>query len=396
MAFDDEIVLESSEDTDEGEFSQLAPASDKKHSISGLTQFTEGQKLHPGIPRDFLGTFDGWDYLQSIRDNAKARNYEWLMVERRRNGRVYGSAILVHLKSKVETLELGSPTRPQYTTQPQSEEAARLARIEEVLGIRTPRRFRSTRMHAPRRPRQASAPPQPAQPTFAELMALVREERRATEESMTRLLSARENPQKPPDPFEFANRTFEGVSSLIQNTQRLLPQQGERSIFDKVIDGVDRAMEHVPKLLPFFVQGLKAAQAAKTGQPIAETPAPVVQPQATAQPTPEESEEEQPLTFDVVISNIANDIINNNKPRDAVDEIVRLVAAQPELLPVVATLMVTPTDELIGQLSAATSSNLSVLSNAQPYVEKLKSDVQKRIQLPQPYGPVLDGEQQIA
>lgn len=121
----------------------------------------------------------------------------------------------------------------------------------------------------------------------------------------------------------------------------------------------------------------------RTGQPAAQIQdVPTPEMPAQPQPQPEQEEEETPLSLETVITNLANDIINNARPREGIDEVVQLVVAQPELLPVVGGLMDTPTGELIAQLSTATGTNLSVLANAEKYVEGLKKGVRERVQLP--------------
>src|SRR5688500_1862069 len=99
MSHAEEIVFEPDEETG-GEFVGRSFVEDKKHSLYGLPQYTEGQKLHPGIPRQFIGTHEGWDYLQSIKESPRARQYEWLMVELRQNGRVHGPPKTVHLRPR--------------------------------------------------------------------------------------------------------------------------------------------------------------------------------------------------------------------------------------------------------------------------------------------------------
>ena len=117
MPHGEEIVFEPDEEMG-GEFVGHSFIEVKKHSLYGLPHYTEGQKLHPGIPREFIHTVDGWDYLASIRDTPRARRYEWLMVELRKDGKVFGSPKTVHLRPRVETIELAQSSRAAYTRTP--------------------------------------------------------------------------------------------------------------------------------------------------------------------------------------------------------------------------------------------------------------------------------------
>jgi hypothetical protein len=87
---------------------------DRKHTVYGLPDHIEGERVHIRTPRDCLGTFPGGDYKQTIRDNAPARNYEWLMIEMREGGRVKGTPKVIHLRPRVETVELAAGARPNY------------------------------------------------------------------------------------------------------------------------------------------------------------------------------------------------------------------------------------------------------------------------------------------
>jgi hypothetical protein len=397
MEYDEEIAIESSDGSGGigDEFVFQSRAEDKKHTLYGLPDHTEGQKIHVGTRKEFIGTFGGWNYPESVRDNASARKYEWLLVELRLGGRVNGTPKVIHLRSRVESMELDTDARPRYAPQPQNEEGLRLARIEEALGIRQPRRFRPTRIHAPRRSRSAT-PPQPPQPSIMELIEMMDKRRAQDREELIALMKLRETPpatQAPPNAAELVKEQLETFNAIAESTRRLMPQAGERTTFDRVIEVADRALEHAPKLLPWFIRAAQAQAAAKNGQPVPPMPEPVeTQPEAA----PAEEEADAPVTFDSVVTNIANDIINNNRPRDAVDEVAQLVAAQPELLPYIAGMIDAPADELIAQLSQATGQNLSVLATAPEYIEGLKKGVRKRIQLPALQGPMLieNNEQQ--
>jgi hypothetical protein len=140
MTHVEELGFESDETGGEyaDEFVIHTPAQNRSHTLNGLPQHAEGQSVHVGTPKINLGTHPGWEYAQTIKDSARARQFEWLMVERRLNGRVHGTPKIIHLKPKVETLDLSAAPRdfypPQYQ-QPTGDIDERIMRaVQHALG----------------------------------------------------------------------------------------------------------------------------------------------------------------------------------------------------------------------------------------------------------------------
>jgi hypothetical protein len=124
----------------------------------------------------------------------------------------------------------------------------------------------------------------------------------------------------------------------------------------------------------------------EVGPPMVVQPAP--QPVATAPAAPSIAEsDDEPLTLDLIIENIKADVLEDNKPTDSINDIVRLAAEQPQHLPVVEQLVSKPTDELLALLSQATNANLTLLANAPKFIEGLKKGVRARLQITAPAAP---------
>lgn len=190
------------------------------------------------------------------------------------------------------------------------------------------------------------------------------------------------------NPLEFAQKIFESAAGMYRSIGKLAPGGNvQPTTFDRAMEVTDRVLEHVPKLLPLFLRAMQMSAAAKSGQP----PPPEQQatPLTELMPSPaQESEAETPFTFDDMVENIKIDILEGNQPRDTINDVLRLAAEHPELLPVVVDMMSTPNDVLLARLSEATSTNLSLLANASKYIDGLKKGVHSRLQLATQAAPV--------
>jgi hypothetical protein len=135
MQHAEEIAFDLDETGDDyaGELVVHTPAQNRSHTLYGLPQHVEGQSVHVGTPKVNLGTHPGWDYAQTIKDSARARQYEWLSAELRLNGRVHGTPRIIHLKPKVERIELSTPARESYAQPSLHPADARLDRLEALI-----------------------------------------------------------------------------------------------------------------------------------------------------------------------------------------------------------------------------------------------------------------------
>jgi hypothetical protein len=88
------------------------------------------------------------------------------------------------------------------------------------------------------------------------------------------------------------------------------------------------------------------------------------------------------LTLDDVILFIKQEIIANSKPKESVDSVVQLIAEHPNLFPAIEDLLRRDNEELLVILSGATSTNLSIITNASKFVEGLRTGVRSRLQVP--------------
>lgn len=93
-------------------------------------------------------------------------------------------------------------------------------------------------------------------------------------------------------------------------------------------------------------------------------------------------DEDSPLTFDDVLNFIKQQIIENQDPSAAVSSVIQLLAEQPNLAPTIQQLLATPNAELVKVLSQSTQTNLEIVGNAEPFIEKLKAGVTARLRVP--------------
>ncbi len=208
MSHVEEMAFEPNGTGDEyaGEVVIHTAARNESHTIQGLLQHMEGQPVHVGTPKVNLGTRPGWDYAQTIRDDARARQYEWLLVELRLNGRVHGTPKIIHLKPRTETLDLPPAPRdyygPQYQQQQPGDLDARIMRsVRHALGgdlhRARPRHFARARARVYGRRRDGQR--KQGGGDYAALVFQLYQESAARERAlMTQLIDARTNPQTAP------------------------------------------------------------------------------------------------------------------------------------------------------------------------------------------------------
>lgn len=95
-----------------------------------------------------------------------------------------------------------------------------------------------------------------------------------------------------------------------------------------------------------------------------------------------ESDDDGPLTFDDVLRFIKQQIIEDEEPAAAVSSVIQLLAEQPDLAPMVHQLLANANTELVQFLSQATQTDLTIVANAESFIEKLKAGVAERLRVP--------------
>jgi hypothetical protein len=93
-------------------------------------------------------------------------------------------------------------------------------------------------------------------------------------------------------------------------------------------------------------------------------------------------DDDGPLTFDDVLRFVKQQLIEDQDPAAAVSSVVQLLAEQPDLAPTIHQLLATPNSELVAVLSQATQTDLTIIANAQSFIEKLKVGVKARLHVP--------------
>jgi hypothetical protein len=88
-----------------------------------------------------------------------------------------------------------------------------------------------------------------------------------------------------------------------------------------------------------------------------------------------------PLTFDDVLHFVKQQIIEDQDPAAAVSSVIQLLAEQPDLTSSVHQLLASPSSELVKFLSESTHTDLTIVANAESFVEKLKKGVKARLRV---------------
>lgn len=90
---------------------------------------------------------------------------------------------------------------------------------------------------------------------------------------------------------------------------------------------------------------------------------------------------DDPLTFEDVLRFIKQQIIDDEDPSAAVSSVVQLLAEQPDLAPSIHQLLATSNIELVKILSRTTQTDLTIIANAESFIEKLKAGVKSRLRI---------------
>jgi hypothetical protein len=184
---------------------------------------------------------------------------------------------------------------------------------------------------------------------------------------------------------DIVNSALNIVNTLREASDELNPPQeraGKVGVIGQFASLIDSLGRHGPKIIPMAKMALGGVI------PQQQQPAPVVQRAPVAQVQPEaaavdyeETEPPQPLTVEKWLENIVRDIQNEDGPDDAVGELVRLVSENESLIPMASQLVQNSNDELLALLYQCSGANLSLLTNADKYLNDLRKGVRKRIKL---------------
>jgi hypothetical protein len=376
------------------EFVIRSARADKKHSLSGLPNYAIDRRADLGAARDFIGTFDGWDYAQTIRDNAKARIYEYLAVDLRLNGRVNGPTKLIHLKQRTETVEFSASSETSGGI------GARLAQVERAVyaGERPRNRAR----------RHALAPPQ-VNPLDVARMVAETAERSAEQErkrqadfraEMREEIAARmpkENPAPTPapasDPTESFLNTYE---KFLDISARINPNGEAHSGWLDKLTGVVESVARVAAsptvhaivarvLMPPATAGGQAAPMYAPPQATAPHLASVPQAETPSQEI-EEEEETAESAANAVLSDACTDLLNNEDVGQSAKDITRLLEDWPEIVPRFEPLFALSSPELqqaLALLAGEAGPQIMTAPHAVEWLNKLKTAIALR------RGPVL-------
>lgn len=201
-------------------------------------------------------------------------------------------------------------------------------------------------------------------------------------------------------PSEQLEQTVSMVEQVTNIVERLSPQQQQAS-GDGWLNGIANVLNALgvkdvlkpigqiatSVLLSRGIQmpDANAQQAAQPQQP-AQTyqPTPMQQPVPQFAPAPEsaaaaDADEETPLTLDSLLGNYVQDIVENRQPKQSISDTIQFVVENPNLAPVIAQLMEQPSASLLASLSQATGKDLSVIANAEKFVDGLKKGVRARL-----------------
>lgn len=95
----------------------------------------------------------------------------------------------------------------------------------------------------------------------------------------------------------------------------------------------------------------------------------------------EADNDDGPLTLEDVLQFVKQQIIEDQDPAAAVSSVLQLLAEQPELAPTINQLLASSNAELVKTLSQATQTNLTIIANAESFIEKLKDGIKARLKV---------------
>jgi hypothetical protein len=134
-----------------------------------------------------------------------------------------------------------------------------------------------------------------------------------------------------------------------------------------------------------------AALAQKINAPLpTQFPVPsATMPQAAMQPAPgaaplvappmESEADDDKLDFAGLAHNIKSDILEGKNPKQSIDDVIRFLAENPDLMPQIVGLLEQPNEVLITVISNVTGTNLSIIAGADKFATALKDGVRKRL-----------------
>jgi hypothetical protein len=188
---------------------------------------------------------------------------------------------------------------------------------------------------------------------------------------------------------EIVDSALNIVNTLREASDELSPPRergGKVGTIGQLASLVEQIGKHGHKVLPMLGALLPggagmagAAPARQQQQPSPVQSGPTSQPEQSI-----ESEEggEQPATLEGVLRNLTFDIQEGNPPEGAVIAAIRLVSEHPEILPMVAEIIDTPNNQLLALLHQLTGADLTIVADAENYLNKLRAGLKKRIKFP--------------
>jgi hypothetical protein len=161
----------------------------------------------------------------------------------------------------------------------------------------------------------------------------------------------------------------------VKDIAKPLGQIATAALLSRGIQMPNAAAPQMPQFAQMQPQPVEQFTPSTQPQPVAEIgPAPV------GESTDEEnSGNGEKLTFESLLSNFALDILENKPPKECINETVTFVSENPEYLITVQQILELPNGNILTLLTQTTGKNLSVISNADKFVDQLKKGVRARL-----------------
>ena len=386
------------------------------------------RRSDPGVPRKKLGSESNTEDMAAVvKKFAKAPGA--YLAELRLDGQVVETKVFI-VKPKVGTMEAGAPASDAAPTATPAESPAHVV-VEATNMVRAMKDF--SKEIAPPAPapltkedvalmieqavskvaaqvaaQMRAAQPESGEMSFKEIYQLLREERKEAREELRALLS-QQNPNATTPLQEFVN-TYRAIKDISDEVNPAESGEG-RGFLDQaagLIDSIGRNAERLEPVAANVINRVISTQAAEqqaqaqtAAQPVA-TAQPIVihtaQPQAESdtaqeslvsepvldQPDTEGEEGEEPLTLDIVLRNLINDIRDGHSPKDAISDVVTLATEKPETRPLLFVVMNMTNEQLLQELHRRRGVDLSALNNVGRFLDGLRKGVKARINLAAP------------
>jgi hypothetical protein len=189
----------------------------------------------------------------------------------------------------------------------------------------------------------------------------------------------------PEDRFLDRLQKYSKVAKIINPMQAGLEE--DEGVIGKAGKVIRELREIAPVVSP-LIQTWMLSRAAKNGvqlpviqpPPASESPEPEQQQQATPEAV---SDEDAPLTLNDIVSNIKIAIQANDKPDECVNDVAMFVSDNPAYAVSVEQMMGASNGELMGLIAAHTGADVSLLANANKFLDGLRKGVRARLR-PQP------------